>query len=246
MNLRKFVDKLKPKKNNFNPKKIKLEDEVPQDPFIFKYNSICPAISIICLDIYPLNTPGRLLWLSELFSLFNTCMNTDIYKITQDDLIYPSKWFTATFGHDLFFNAKEISNSPLLWGKYIWSLLHIVSLFWTKETHSTVVFLLTNVNYILPCQDCQKHYVDLIKDQKDILNNLSNLVSSVNFVINLREIIGKKKKIFNRIPEEGNYSFLDLYNYILPLVEPEIVTKKNKFSSLVTHAKCNCRNKKLF
>ena len=237
MNLRKFVNSLK---KSHKTTVVKQEENI-KNPFIFKYNSICPAISIICLNKRVLNTPERFLWLSELFNLFNRSMITDIYKINEEDLINPNQWFNTTFGHDLFYNANEMSNNPVLWGKYIWSLLHIVSLFWTSETNSRIVFLLENVNYILPCQDCQKHYIDLIKNNNDKITNLS---SSVNFVINLREIIGKNKKIYNRVPDTGEFSFVEIYNYILPLVEPDVENSNKSEYSLIGHAICNCKNKK--
>ena len=56
-------------------------------------------------------------------------MNTDKYKIDETDLRNPDKWFKTTFGHHLFKSSKEISYNPVLWGKYIWALLHIISLF---------------------------------------------------------------------------------------------------------------------
>ena len=176
MNIRKLVDKFKRPKPVITTTTVGGKEEEVEDsqknPFVFKYNSICPAISILILNRSVLNTPGRIAWLSELFNLFNKSMNTTTYKINEDDLISPHIWFNETFGHDVFFNAKEISNNPLLWGKYIWSLLHIVSLFWTPETNSSIVYLFQNVNYILPCEECQKHYIDLINKYKNDLYNI--------------------------------------------------------------------------
>ena len=166
MNIRKFIDKFKKKKIVMKEENVlPLEEEITE-PFIFKYNSICPALSIICLNKNVLNTPNRFEWLSELCILFNISMNTDIYEIDKTDLTKPNEWFNKIFGYESLKNALEISNNPLLWGKYIWSLLHIISLFWTPESNNRIVYLFTNVNYILPCSDCQKHYIELIKEQK--------------------------------------------------------------------------------
>lgn len=238
MSIQKLFNKLKVPSIKFKNKKVMIDELGDINiPFIFKYNSICPAISIIMLDRDILNTPNRLYWLSELFILFNMSMNTDKYKINEIDLLIQNKnkWFKEIFGHDLFKNSNEISYKPELWGKYIWALLHIVSLFWTPETHSIIVHLIENVNYILPCSKCQTHYSQLIIENKDILNNLSSLSSTVNFVIDLREITNKKK--YNRVPDE-NYSFIEIYNYIAPLVEP-IDTYTNIYRNK-TNIKCNC------
>ena len=246
MSIQKLFNKLKvssiKRKSNKNEKLMIDELGYPNTdintPFIFKYNSICPAISIILLDRDILNTPNRFNWLCKLFVLFNISMNTDKYKIEEIDLKNPNKLFKTTFGHDLFKKSKEISYNPVLWGKYIWALLHIVSLFWTPETNSIIINLLENVNYILPCSKCQIHYSQLINENKTILNNLSSLSSAVNFVINLREITNKK--VYNRLPD-GNYSFLEIYNYITPLVEPIDTYTNNKNS---THIKCSCNKQK--
>jgi len=240
MNIKKFVDKLKIKKKEEKVIEELITIPIEKDnPFVFKYNSICPALSIICLNKNVLNTPKRFEWLSELCILFNKSMNTDIYVIDKIDLLNPNQWFNKMFGHDSLKNATEISNNPLLWGKYIWSLLHIISLFWTVENNEHIVYLLENVNYILPCLDCQKHYIELIKDHKYELNNIKTLSSSANFVINVREIISNNAKKYNRVPDDTNHSFVEIYNYILPLVEPDdsIKLKTNRNRKI---KKCNC------
>ena len=43
--------------------------------------------------------------------------------------------------------------------------------------------------------------------------------SCANIVLCLREDTDNKTKKYNRVPKE-NYSFLELYNYLLPLIEP--------------------------
>ena len=67
---------------------------------------------------------------------------------------------------------------------------------------------------------------------------MTSLTSSVNFVINLREIISNNTKKYNRIPE-NDHSFFDIYNYILPLVEPDdsVKIKTNRNRKI---KKCNC------
>jgi hypothetical protein len=219
-------------KKNINKLKTEINIKKDGNSFVFKYNSIYPALSIICLNKHVLNTPYRFKWISELCVLFNISMDTSIYKINEIDLTDPDKWFNKIFGYNSFKNADRISNNPLLWGKYIWALLHIVSLFWTEKTNKIIVYLLENVNYILPCLECQKHYSEYIINNRDRLNKFTSLSTAVNFVIDIREKISVNKK-YNRVPE-GNYCFLEIYNYILPLVEPSDTVHKT------TGSKCNC------
>lgn len=86
-------------------------------PFQFKYESICPAISIIILEP---NKEKLLLWLTHLCSLFNMTFRVSNYTITENDMNNTKEWFTKVFGYSTWQKAESSKNNPALWGKYIW------------------------------------------------------------------------------------------------------------------------------
>lgn len=74
--------------------------------------------------------------------------------------------------------------------------------------------------------------------QKEI-DNLDNVNECANIVLSLRETTDNIKK-YNRIPKK-NYTFLELYNYLLPLIEP----KEMQYLNINKNTGCNCITKKL-
>ena len=231
MSFRNFVNKIK----NSNVKKE--EKQSLNEPFVFKYSSLCPALSIILID-KNIDIDKKYDWILELCDLFNMSMNTKIYQINPDDLYTPNEWFNKIFSNNLWVYSEISSKNPKIWGPYVWALLHIISLFWTNRSNDSVVYLIKNIANILPCVECRKHYSELISKFNNELYNLNSINSAVNFVINIREIIGENKK-YNRVPE-GDYSFIDIYNYIHPLVEPD---ENNNNLTLKLNSKCNCKKK---
>jgi hypothetical protein len=215
-----------------------------EKPFLFKYNSICPAISIILLEI---NKTKLFLWLHELCKLFNISMNTDKYIIDKTDLvdtISSNKWFNRIFDNNVWDKAKISANNPSLWGKYIWALIYIIGLFWTEKSKNHIAYLLKHIGDILPCLKCRTHFNHLLIKYENRINNLINLNSCINLIINLYEDINNSKnenklKInkLNYISPYEKYTFVELYNYLTPLVEPDNVDKNNIIS------KCSCGKK---
>ena len=209
--------------------------------FVFSYVSICPAISIIISDKKIVNTNENkeklLEWLSNLFKLFNIIMKTNRYIITEDDLSNSSIFFKRSFNQQIWPYTESALKSPKLWGRYIWSLLHIISLFWTPSTSYYVYYLIKNASDILPCAKCKSDYIKIF-DDKDICNKLnfiSSIEESVNFVITLRQDINKA--VYNKILIPNRYTFTDIYNYIKPLIEPNYNMDKTPYIK----RQCNCK-----
>lgn len=217
-----------------NANKILIDDSnlKEESPFEFKYNSICPAISIIILE------PNKetFLWLSELCNLFNITLNTDKFLINEYDLDNMNDWFNKVFGHNTWKNAKTYKNKPSLWGKYIWALLHTISTFWTKYSNKHIIYLIKNTGDILPCLKCKKHYKEVISNYEKQLDNLDNLNSSINLLISIHQQVDNNKNKYNYVPEGGDHTFLELYNYLLPFIDPE--DKSSSFTKL--NKKCKC------
>lgn len=212
--------------------------------FVFSYVSICPAISIILSDKKLVNTnvnrKNLFDWLNNLFNLFNTILKTNIYIINESDLDDPHTFFKKIFNIPLWSHSNTVLKSPKLWGKYIWSLLHIISLFWTSNTSYNVYYLIKNASDILPCEKCKNDYIYIFKDP-DLckqLNFINSVEESVNFILILRKRITKTD--YNLITTYNNHDFLDIYNYIKPLVEPKMDIKKMEYNNKT----CSCKIKK--
>lgn len=209
--------------------------------FVFSYVSICPAISIIISDKKVVNTKENkeklLDWLGNLFKLFNIIMKTNRYKIDENDLNNPSIFFIKIFNQQVWPYSISALKSPKLWGRYIWSLLHIISLFWTPNTSYYVYYLIKNASDILPCTKCKNDYRKIF-DDKDICNKLNfinSIEESVNFVLILRQEINKT--VYNKISILNKYTFIELYKYMKPLVEPSYNMEKISYMK----KQCSCR-----
>ena len=172
MRFPKFL-KLKRKKNEYNYEiddsfeELNIDDiEIDKEEdkkFEFKYNTICPAISMITLK----NDNSTYLWISTLFELFNKVMLSDKFVISNYDLDKGNRhnWFQRVFDCQIWEYSDAASKSPKIWGKYYWGLLHLISLFWTTENHMSIVYLLLNLHYILPCEQCKKHYLAFLENK---------------------------------------------------------------------------------
>ena len=117
-----------------------MNKETNNEPFIFEYKTIFPAISIISL-CNSLNNVSKYKWLEQLCILFNKNMKTDKYQINIDDLNNPDVWFSKIFNNTILKYNKSFINNPKEWGPYIWSLVHLISLFWTTESNDNIVYL---------------------------------------------------------------------------------------------------------
>lgn len=210
--------------------KVVIDNNQEKAPFEFKYNTICPAISIIILEA----DKETFLWISELCNVLNITLNTKKFVINEDDLNDMNRWFNKVFGHNTWQNAKTYKNKPSLWGKYIWALLHIISIFWTKYSSKHINYLIKNTADILPCLKCKKHYKEIILKYEKELDNLDSINSSINLLLSIHEDVDNNKNKYNRVPE-GDHTFLELYNYLLPFIEPE---DKSYFTKL--NKKCSC------
>lgn len=211
--------------------------------FVFSYVSICPAISIIISDKNIVNTRENrnnlYQWLNILFKLFNNSMKTDIYKINENDLDNEKDFFIKIFKEPLWPNYTEALKSPALWGKYIWSLMHIIALLWTPNNSYNVYYLIKNASDILPCEKCKTDYIKIFDDNTIVnqLNFIDSIEESVNFVLMLRQRINSKK--YNLIPTTSKYDFVEIFNYLKPLLEPEYNIKKD----INVKKNCNCSKK---
>ena len=216
--------------------------------FVFSYVSICPAISIIISDKKFVNTKENrknlFQWLDTLFKLFNNVMKTNIYVINENDLDNENEFFERIFNRSIWPYYKTSLNSPKLWGKYIWSLLHIISLFWTENDSYYIYYLIKNAADILPCQKCKNDYIKMFNDIDlcNKLNFIKSLEESVNFVLFLRQKINKTN--YNLISIYNKYEFLELYNYIKPLLEPNFELKNiDNTGNIQLKKGCGCGKK---
>ena len=69
------------------------------------------------------------------------------------------------------------------------------------------------------------------------LNFINTTEESVNFVLMLRERINSKK--YNLLPSTNRYDFVEIFNYMKPLLEPEYNIKQN----IDIKKNCNCGSK---
>lgn len=85
----------------------------------------------------------------------------------------------------------------LVWGRHVWKALHYISLGYpdkpTKEEKEHYKNFFTLLKYTLPCNLCRIHYNDNLLEYPltdDVLKNKNNLVK---WVIDLHNIVNKKK-----------------------------------------------------
>ena len=93
-------------------------------------------------------------------------------------------WMEYELGQLIWPKGSVKCQKPWLWGKYMWSFIHGMSLLYTAPQKRAFVSLLNKFADVLPCGSCRQHFRTRLKHSKRMIDSVKDKRSFVA-VVNL-------------------------------------------------------------